>query len=96
MFEPHYVHETKILQSVASDPACRWKFTKHALKKMEKNGWSAPDIQNGVMNGQVTLQEDAKQDRLWRVRGRDLDGRRIQIVVAVDEMEVTIKVVTAF
>jgi hypothetical protein len=62
---------------------------------MEKNGWSAPDIQNGVMNGQVLLQEE-KQDRLWRVRGRDLDGRRIQIVVAVCEMELTIKVVTAF
>jgi len=95
MVEPHYVSETKVLQAVASDPACRWIFTKHALVEMKKEGWSASDIQNGVINGQVILQEE-KRDRLWRVRGRDLDGGKIQIVVAVDELEVTIKVVTAF
>ena len=47
------------------------------------------------MHGQVILQEQ-KQDLLWRVIGTDLDGNRIQVVVAVYEKEIVIKVVTTF
>jgi hypothetical protein len=54
-----------------------------------------PDVQSALMNGQVTLQEQ-KQDTLWRVVGKDIDGRTIEVVVAVYEAEIAIKVVTAF
>lgn len=95
MVQPHYVNETRVLHEIASDPDCCWRFTTHALEEMRKDGWSAPDVKNAVMNGQVMLQEQ-KRDRLWRVEGRDFDGRRIQVVVAVYEQEITIKVITAF
>ena len=95
MVEPHYVHETQVLRKVAGNPDCRWKFTRHALVEMSKDGWTISDVQNAVMNGQIVLEEQ-KRDRLWRIRGRDLDGGQLQIVVAVYEMELTIKVVTAF
>ena len=62
---------------------------------MAKDGWTASDVQCALMNGQVTLQE-LKRDKLWRVEGTDLDGRRIQVVAAVYDAEITIKVVTAF
>ena len=45
------------------------------------------------MEGQVVLEEN-KQDRLWRVKGRDLDGNAMEVVVAVFEDEKKIKVVT--
>lgn len=47
------------------------------------------------MSGQVILQEQ-KRDILWRVRGRDLDGKAVQAVVAVNEEEMIIKVITTF
>jgi Domain of unknown function (DUF4258) len=53
-----------------------------------------PDVEAALINGQVILEEH-KQDVLWRVRGRDIDGQRIEVVVSVDDVEITIKVVTA-
>ena len=47
------------------------------------------------MNGQVVLHEQ-KKDLLWRVEGRDVDGNKIEVVVAVHEEAITIKVVTTF
>ncbi len=47
------------------------------------------------MHGRVVLQEQ-KQDRLWRVEGKDVDGNRIQVVVAVDEANIRVKVITTF
>lgn len=65
------------------------------MEEMAKDGWTADDIEHAVTNGQVTLEEQ-KQDRLWRVEGKDVDGNQIQVVLAVDEGAMTIKVVTAF
>jgi len=47
------------------------------------------------MNGQVTLHEQ-KQDLLWRVKGTDVDGNEIQVVAAVFDETITVKVVTTF
>jgi hypothetical protein len=93
--QPHYVKETTILRRVAGHPECSWRFTKHALEEMKKDGWTADDVKHAVTNGRIVLQEQ-KQDVLWRVQGKDIDGNGIQVVVAVDEASITIKVVTTF
>jgi hypothetical protein len=93
--KPHYVTETQTLRRVANNPDCRWRFTQHALEEMENDGWTGDDVRHAVMTGQVVLEEQ-KQDRLWRVEGKDVDGNRIQVVVAVDEVEIRVKVITAF
>jgi hypothetical protein len=93
--KPHYVTETQTLRRVASDPDCSWRFTTHSLDEMAKDGWTADDVKHAVTNGQVILEEQ-KQDRLWRVEGKDVDGNRIKVVVAVYENSITIKVITAF
>jgi hypothetical protein len=93
--QPHYVTETQVLRRVANDPECGWRFTKHALLEMADDGWTADDVKHAVMNGRVVLQEQ-KQDVLWRVVGTDIDGGQIQVVVAVYESEIEIKVVTTF
>lgn len=94
--KPHYVTETQILRRIANDPDCSWRFTNHALEEMENDGWTADDIRHAVMNGQVVLEEQAKRDRLWRVEGKDVDGNRVQVVVAVYEAIIRVKVITAF
>jgi hypothetical protein len=66
------------------------------LVKLAKGGWTADDVRHAVMNGRVVLEEQAKRDRLWRVEGKDVDGNRIQVVVAVDETNIRVKVITAF
>ena len=95
MVSPNYISETHILRRIANDPDCRWIFTHHAKVEMAKDRRTAPDIQHALMNGHVTLQE-FKKDRLWRIEGRDLDGKRVQVVAAVYEDAIAIKVVTSF
>ena len=95
MVQPHYVSETQVLRRVAQNPECRFIWTKHALKAVADDKRTTLDIEQALMNGQVILQEQ-KRDILWRVIGVDLDGNRIQVVVAVYEKEIVIKVVTTF
>ena len=83
------------MRRVARNPECSWRFRKHALEEIAKDGRTTDDIRHAVTNGTVTLEEQ-KQDRLWRVEGRDVDGNRIQAVVAVFEAAIIIKVITAF
>jgi hypothetical protein len=93
--QPHYVSETQILRRVARNPGCRFIWTRHALVEVKKDGRSTLDVEHALTNGRVILHE-IKQDLLWRVIGNDLDGRRVQVVVAVDEEEIAIKMVTTF
>lgn len=92
---PHYVTETQVLHRVARHPDCEWRFTDHVLDKMAINGWTADDVIHAVRTGRVVLEEQ-KKDRLWRVEGKDVDGGRIRVVLAVYETILRIKAVTAF
>jgi hypothetical protein len=93
---PNYLSETNVLRKVAKDARCRWIFTKHSLIELQNDQRTAEDIRYLCMtNGQVTLQE-VKQDLLWRVEGRGIDGEWIEAVVAVFETTIKIKVITAF
>src|SRR5687767_5882496 len=98
MPQASYVTETQILHKVAGNPECRWDYTKHALKRMDPSDRdvSHADIEHALMKGHVILIETNKNDILWRVAGRDVDGRRIEVVVAVFEDEIRVKVVTVF
>ena len=95
MAQPHYVAETQILRRVIRNHECRWIWTKHALEQMAKRRISAADIQHTLTNGRVILSE-TKQDEVWRIEGRDIDGNRLQVEAVVYEHEVKVKVVTAF
>lgn len=95
MAQPLYSNETAILRRIARDKKCRFIWTKHALEEVAKDGRSTADVEHSLMNGQVVLHE-VKKDLLWRSVGTDLDGERIQVIVAVYEEEVRIKIVTTF
>jgi hypothetical protein len=93
--EPQYVNETEILQRIASEPRCRWKWSRHALAKMKERGITKPDVKMAMMTGKVVL-EEYKKDILWRIIGKDIDGSKIFVSAAVYEEEIIIKVVTSF
>jgi hypothetical protein len=93
--QAHYVEETQTVRRIAADPRCRWIWTDHAETQMKERRIAAPGVKAALTNGQVILQE-SKKDILWRVRGRDEDGRMIEVVVAVFAAAIKIKVVTAF
>lgn len=95
MPQAHYISETQILRSVARNPHCRFVWTKHAIKAVADDGRTTQDVEKALMNGQVILHEQ-KKDLLWRVQGTDLDGKQIQVVVALYEEAIIIKVVTTF
>ena len=95
MAEPHYVSETQLLRRIAGDPNCRFIRTKHVLERMEERQITAPEMAYVLMNGQVVLQE-MKRDRLWRVAGSTMDGRRLEIVAVVYEDTFKIKLVSVF
>jgi hypothetical protein len=63
---------------------------------MAERNIGAAAIKHVLTTGQVTLEETAKKDICWRVEGTDLDGRRIEVVVAVYEGAIKIKVITVF
>ena len=95
MAQPQYVNETNVLRAIARNKRCRFIWTKHALEEVAKDGRTTDDVEHSLMNGQVVLHEQ-KKDLLWRSVGRDIDGNRIQVVVAVYEDEVIIKIITTF
>ncbi len=95
MVQPHYVTETQTLLRIARDPNCRFIWTKHALKAVADEGLTTNDVEIALTKCRVVLQEQ-KQDRLWRAVGADTDGIKIEMVVAVDGEEITIKVITVF
>lgn len=96
MAKADYVNETNILHEVCTDPNCRYKHTKHALEQMAARDVTHADIEHVLTNGHVTLIETNKTDVLWRMEGKDTDGRRLQVVASVDAEEIWIKVITVF
>lgn len=87
-------NETARLRKLISDPHCNIRFTRHAREEMAKDEILAEDINRVLASGSVTWVE-TKQDVLWHVEGRDLDGRSIRVVLAPDENDAAIKIVTA-
>jgi hypothetical protein len=93
--QPYYVTETQTLHKIANHSKCRLRFTDHALAEMAKDGWTANDVHFALMNGQVVMHEQ-KKDLLWRVESSDIDGGSLTVIVALYELTIEIKVVTAF
>jgi Domain of unknown function (DUF4258) len=76
-------------------PACRFVWTTHALEELAKDDRTTDDVETALMNGRFVLNEQNKY-LPSRVVGKNLDGNVIQVVVAVDEIDLVIKVVTTF
>jgi hypothetical protein len=95
MAQPLYAVETAVLRRLAINPSCTFRWTKHVLARMQERNIHAEDVIHALTNGQVMFHE-TKEDILYRVDGTDLDGKRLQVQVAIYEDIIAIKIVTAF
>jgi hypothetical protein len=93
--QPVYNAETALLHRLVSNPSCTFDWTRHALEQMARREILAEDVIAAMTNGHIIFHE-MKRDTLYRVEGRDLDGNRLQVEVALYENTVTIKIITAF
>jgi hypothetical protein len=93
--EPLYAAETALLHQLVTDPECRFTWTNHALEQMVARNIVAEDVIQALTNGHILFHE-IKRDTLYRVDGRDLDGRRLQVQVALNDDAIEIKIITTF
>ena len=90
---PQFTNEQAALRRVVAHPNHRIKWTKHSLDQMRDRDVTYADVNRVLRMGRVTWIEQ-KRDELWHVEGRDIDGRSIRLVAAVEEEVLVIKVVT--
>jgi DNA-binding transcriptional regulator YiaG len=93
--QPLYDAETALLHRLVIDPNCCFDWTRHVLEQMVARNILAEDIIEAMTNGHIIFHE-TKRDILYRVEGKDLDGQRLQVEVALYEDTITIKIITAF
>ena len=92
--------ETGIIRRVMADPATELDYWDHALDEMQKDDISQLDVET-VLNrsGVVDVQPGPMYGpERWRIEGNDDDGRRLGIVIQVDESgtPAVVDVVTAW
>jgi hypothetical protein len=87
-------NETARLRKVFANPDKRFRFTRHSFKEMADDEIFEADIRHVLAGGYVTWIE-TKLDELWHVEGKDVDGRSIRVIIAVNEADFVIKIVTA-
>jgi len=88
-------NETARLRKAVSDPPWNLKLTAHAREEMAADNILAAAASHVLKHGQVVWMEVGKRGETWHVEGRDVDGRSIRLVVAVDEAGSAVTVVTA-
>jgi len=84
------------LRALARDPGVRLRFREHALREMAKDGIAQPDILSMLKRCSVVKVEQNRVEETWNAVGTDRDETRITAVILVDEIVITIKVVTAW
>jgi hypothetical protein len=78
------------------DQHTRLATTAHALAQIKARGITILDIQTALQSGTIISAE--RRDKgapLWRVQGKTPDGAAIEIVVALDALNKTLKIVAA-
>ena len=89
-------NEKSILRRVIKAKEVRFKWTPHALKEMSNDGITKDDIKKVLRTGTVCRAEPFSFEERWNCRGKDLDDRKIEVVVVVQEELIKVKVVTAW
>jgi hypothetical protein len=71
--------------------AGRLRFTRHARERMRERGATASDVRHALSS--ATRCDEATEAGRWKVRGQDLDGDELVMVVV---LEGDVVVVTVF
>jgi Domain of unknown function (DUF4258) len=89
---------TRRLHLVANAPGARFVFRDHAITQMAlpERKIARIDVQKALKTGFVSGIDMSKGEETWNVDGKDLDDRRICVVVVVYDELIRIKIITAF
>jgi hypothetical protein len=73
-----------------------FRFERHAEEEMRADGVSRLDVQNALRNCSVVKEQDHDPFVRYLVAGPDTDGRRISVVIEIEQERLTIHVVTVW
>jgi hypothetical protein len=82
------------IAALRADPDFKLFLTSHVRLRMREREVSFVDLQHVIERGAVTEDQSEHGETKLRMRGRDVDGRSLDIVIVIDEGEVSIRVVT--
>jgi len=80
----------------AAADANRLRFTRHATERMQERTATHADVREAVRTADTAVPSDDGPNRWLLCGGGDLDECELRVVVAIDEGEVTVTVVTVF
>ena len=81
------------LKNILAHTTHKIRFNSHALDEMANDDIIESDVRRMLTNGQVTWFEKKKDD-IVHVEGKDVDGRRIRVVVGSRDMIKVLQVIT--
>jgi hypothetical protein len=89
--------EASRLRALARRPDVKVWWTKHADEEREKDNIAKLDAQNMLKRCSVSNIEKTDGEECWRAEGKDIDDRRIAvIVVAYEDDPPEIKIITTW
>jgi hypothetical protein len=88
--------EASRLRRLAANRSVFFRYTRHAREEMTKDSIVRIDVENMLRRCSVTLIEQSGGEETWRAEGTDNDGRAITAVVVVYEVQIEIKIITAW
>ena len=94
--KPQFQSITDAIRSLARKRGVSWEFDSHAEEEMRKDNIDRLDVQNALSDCKVT--EEQYYEPFWRyvTIGPDTDGRKITVIIELEEMCLRIFVVTAW
>lgn len=87
---------TRRLHELAKRSETGFRYTRHALDEMRADQVSKLDVHYVLKRCPVVRVEQNRMEETWNVRGRDADGRMIEIVLVAYERELKIKIITVW
>lgn len=82
------------IEAIRTDPGFKLFLTNHVRLRMRQRSVSIVDIQHVIERGAVVEDQSEHAQTKLCMSGRDVDGRRLEIVLVVDEGEAWLRVVT--
>lgn len=88
-----FKEETDQIRRVINNPDHWIRWSEHAELRMEQYGHTAEDVIEALRTG-VVVRVDVMEDVVYRVRGTNIDGEKLEVAAAVYERIITIKIIT--
>lgn len=94
--QPVFHDEGSRLRDLANNRETFFSYSNHAQEEMRKDQLLKPDVESVLRRCPVVRVEMNSGEESWNVRGRDTDGRMIEVVVVAYEDDLRIKILSTW